>query len=378
MSIEEIDRGFIEEARRVSPLDFLYNACSGIPIKVSGKGTHISVSKILRADKTASGVWVACNWFGEGIGDNISLVQSLIPGTHFLDAIEMLTGVRPALGMTAPRFKKRRRSSVSKESIMPKIKIPEWDTNNEKGRAWLRNRGISNQAISIAEKNGGLKYTPNGVAYIGYNDYGSIKYLALRYFVNQIDPEDGSEFNKKDAYGSLKRYPFCILPEDNHSPYKAYIVEGGTNALAALDFALDKGQNVFIMTTGGVAIREWQENKTLMEKLKNAEKVFLIGENETEGTYHTAEEKQKMTNTIRDKIINELKEKDIIAKRINVPEEYEDMADYRLAFIQKNSIPRMEEDKKFIFADKDNNNKDNDVPPIRKIRKGFKHIPLTP
>lgn len=348
MNDTEYDRTLVEEARRISPIDFISSICSGVPIKVMAGGKRISASKILRSEISSDGIWVSFNWYGECLGDNINLVQKMMPGTRFFDAIEIITGKRPIFGVKATSLEQtpKRKTIHMYQRQNVNLKIPKWSDSPDEGREWLRGRGISKQAIEIAEKNNALKYTPTGVAFIGYNQYHLMKYIAVRYFKDQIDPEDNSTFNKKDAYGSLKKYPFMLIPEDSEKPYNAFIVEGGTNALATLDYALDKNQNVFIMTTGGVAIREWMKNETVLNYLKASKRIFLIGENESDGERESAEIKQQRTDAIRVNIIKELNEilGEEKVRRQDVPKEFGDMADMRKHLVLTNPPERMKEE----------------------------------
>lgn len=357
--MSDLDRNLILEAKRTSPLPIITRSCSGTKIIVARNG-NIKAQKVLRSEQNNDGTWVTFDWYGQCLGDNISLIQKLIPNTHFFDAVEMLTGRKPLIDGDANFNKNRRRSAfgVNNDNDRLGLRIPNWTTDFSKGREWLIKRGISKLAIDYAEKEGGLKYTQDGVAYCGFDNDKRLKYIAVRYFNDMIDSNTGELFNKKDAIGSLKKYPFMLKPKNENESYNAFIVEGGTNALAILDFSLDKGNNSFIMTTGGVAIREWMNNKEVIDYLARANKVVLINENETAGELETADEKQVRLDKIRHNIILELNDKleevnGGVAEYIKyVPKRFEDASDWRKSYIEnENTRPkRMDDEKDFVFS----------------------------
>lgn len=354
---KNFDRTLIEEARRVSPIDFIARAFPGAPIKIARNG-NIKVKGFVRSERKNDGTWASFEWYGESLGDNISLVQKTMIGTKFYDAIEILTGKKPVFFNDFKKYKEPRYGNNDAVLNIKEINIPKFTTEYDKGREWLINRGISKQAIDIVEQQRGLKYTKDGIAYCGFNQFGSMKYVAIRYYEDREDELDGDIYNKKDVVGSHKRFVFMINPVEENKEYHAFIVEGGTNALALLDFCIDKNKNVFILTTGGVATREWMENDKILNMLGNAKDIVLINENESAGVRETAEQKQIRLDKVRYTIVKELNNK-LIEKGYNtqaqyikyVPVRYGDIADWRKAYItNENTRPkRMNDEENYVF-----------------------------
>lgn len=347
--MKQIDRSLIDTALSMSPEPFLRHSY-GNDVHVSRSGHSISVEKVLRADKKSDGKWVSCTWIGDGIGDNIKLMN-FISGLGFIQAVEELTGQCPFSDepVRVPVMR-RRRSSDFGINNRKEMSLPKFITDNRDGQDYLMSRGISQETIDKCEANGILGYTDIGVCFLGRNEFGTIKYIAHRYYEEQPVPDKpGKTRNKKDEYGSSKAYCFSIEPTEKDKPYHAFIVEGAINAMALADINSgienDAVKNAVILTTGSVASKEWLSRDSVKNYLRNAVSVIMIGENEDAGTRHTKEEKQTLTDSARHKVIELIKEVTGIddVKLIYPPKGFGDIADYHLAVTKKNEEKVMEQ-----------------------------------
>lgn len=300
-----LDTQEIEElkdmAKRQSPISLIRQYADP---KAKEKGRYITGE--IRADiHKSTGYWMSFSG-PESIGDNINLYKTLT-GEGFIEAIQYFTGVDIAGPINRDDFekkqsewaKKKEEEAKRKASIKPqKVKVPPFAQDPTKGREYLLSRGITPPAILEAERQGAINYVdkyqpkfradgsqpneiPPAVSFLGRNRQGETEYVALRYFDGMAVNREGQHINKKDLPNSSKRTPMTILPLEKKKPYEAFIVEGGTNALATLDMCMRGGKNALIMTTGGVSIREWLENDTIVSALAFARKITFIGEYET-------------------------------------------------------------------------------------------------
>ena len=264
----------------------------------------MSIKSVLRADYK-NGRWVACDWMGGGIGGSINIIRH----THnlgFKEAVELLTGqsfhdpVRSSPPTKAPRL--RRTTAL----VQPKkIKVPTFLSDKTEGRAYLRSRGVSMEAIRHCEHAGSLAYTNDGVCFIGSDDAGDIRYIAHRFYQEQEAP-DGTMRNKKDELHSSKEYTFSIKPEGGK--YTTYLVEGGINALSLYDLLARKGEDAFIVTTGSVSARGWMKNPSTLARIAKGGDIVMVCENESKGSRSTAERKQYDTDALRLDVLTDLRD----------------------------------------------------------------------
>lgn len=329
----------IRSANAMSPEPLLRSLFGNL---VKSKNGHISIKGILRADEKG-GRWVACDWYGTGIGGTISII-SHVYGVGFKDSVEMLTGVSLNTTKRLPSSKPHRvrRSGLSSSGrpdcdklhgiILPKLIPP-----TEDGRNYLIGRGISKETIAMCEANGSLGYTENAVVFVGRSEDDEIKYAASRYLKNQID-EDGEVFNKKDAVGSSKVFCFCIPPAPR-IPYDTYLVEGGVNALSLYEILARQNRNAFILTTGSVSARKWMENPDYIALIDGGGRCFMVGENETASETRSANEKQRNTDKARYGVISDLKDRIRVPVSLTYPPTgYGDVNDYLKAIVLDDEI----------------------------------------
>ena len=246
--------------------------------------------RVLRADLRDSDHWVACDWQAGPIGDNLALVQWVLPGTSFPDAVRLLTG---AVAESVPEA----RAVASRAVAYPRLPP---GADPARGRAYLRDRGISDATVEMAELAGLLRHARDGVLFLG-RDHGatarSVRSVTVRYFEPQLAP-DGSSLTKRDFANSDKGFP-GFLPGD---PATVIVVEGGVNALAAADLAVNASlPSPTVIVTGGVGVRSWvRGNAHLRAMLAAAETVEILGEREGDPA------KQEKTDLLRARLQQEI------------------------------------------------------------------------
>jgi len=250
-----------QTAREIDPTAYLQ--ASGYTVKRDGR--HLSVranrDEVYRVTRKPDGHYVVCDKYGNGIGDNIALVQEIEPGTGFAEAVYRLSGAPSVIPQ--PRVIEPKREP-------PKLPA-QGPTDREFGRQYLRGRGISPDTIEHAEKAGMVRYTTGGVLFVGYDRPGVAQNVTKR------ATAPAAPVQKRDFRGSDKQFPPVLLGD----PAKVWIVEGGADALALRDIALRSGQQPpTIIVSGGANVRSFLENADVQAVLKRAEHVTVCGENE--------------------------------------------------------------------------------------------------
>ncbi len=317
------DKTIVDEARQASPAACLRDIY-GNAVTVSAGGRSISVKGVCRSDKKGD-AWVSCNWQGGGIGDNLKLMEH-VRGLGFEDAVIALTGKTPILGANVRPpppmpINKNPRHNVATVK-MKQIKIPAFIADFSQSRNYLLGRGISPEVIDRAHADGRLLATKDGVCFVGRDEHSAYRYIAHRYYTPQPVPNSktGETRNKKDEVGSDKRYCFWLPPPQPDRPFSVWVVEGGTNALALADilakntshFHNGGPQNALILTTGGVAMREWMKNPTTNPMIKEAvqanQRLVLVGEWESASTPEKLEKKVQDIADIRKRFLGDFEE----------------------------------------------------------------------
>lgn len=273
----------ISGARRANPRAYL----ESIGYKVEGNDNrgHLWIDDVLRVDRTAEGHWVACDWYGNGIGDNIALVSYFEDHKGFADAVYSLGGSPTACPAPIPTTGQRQ--AEIERPRLPKP-LPE---DIEAGRAYLRGRGISAETIAYGEKQGMLWYGPNGVFFVGRDRSGAARSATRRCIASERDAT-GIIITKRDLAWSDKTYP-AVLPGDAR---KIDVVEGGVDALALHDlFRQDDLEPPTVIVSGGAGVLRWIDNPCIARLLQNAEEVTVWKENE-----NTAQ-KQAQTDAAHDR-----------------------------------------------------------------------------
>ena len=261
------------EARQIDPTAYLQHC--GFTVKKEGR--HLSVrvdgEERYRVTQKPDGHWITCDNYSNGIGDNIALVQDIEPGTSFAESVYRLSGASSA----APNV--QRINQVIKR--VPPVMPYQTDFDIRRGREYLFGRGISQEVIEHAEACGMVRYAGRygeslggGVLFVGYDDQGTAQNV-MRRAVDELDP-----VQKRDLRGTDKSCP-QVLPG---SPDGAvWVVEGGTDALAAHTLALRQGKPVpTVLVTGGANARSFLEAPWVQKILRLAKKIVVAFENETD------------------------------------------------------------------------------------------------
>ncbi len=248
-------------AREIDPTDYL----ESVGFTVKREGRHLSVragdDEVYRVTQKSDGHWVWCDLYGNHGGDNISLVRELEPGTGYAEAVYRLSG--------GPTVRPRPRPTEPKREP-PKLPT-QTQAATERGRAYLKGRGISQETIEHAEKAGLLRYADGGVLFVGLDPSGTAQSATRR----ATDPAD--PIQKRDLRGSDKRYP-PILPGE---PTQVWIVEGGVDALALHDIAKRSGRELpTVIVSGGAGVLGFLDMPHVQGILRKAKGVALARENE--------------------------------------------------------------------------------------------------
>ena len=262
-----IDKSNIRTSRELDPSDCLIGM--GFEVKRDGQN-HLSVElngdQIYRITKKQDGHYVACDKYGNGIGDNIALIQDVRPDLKFAEAVYKLH----AYDLNYKFENKNKNQEIDK---IIDLKIPRQVENERKlGREYLHEkRGISFDTINYAEKVGLIKYSDKGVLFVGYDENQNVKNVTQRLI------RESNAIQKMDYKGSDKQY--CQTIEGNKK--SIWIVEGGIDALALRDLALRQKQDPpTILISGGANVKSFLERDSIQNLLKEASRVTIAVENE--------------------------------------------------------------------------------------------------
>lgn len=208
------------------------------------------------------GYWLWCDKTAEKGGDLIDLVRE-IEGVGYTEAVARLIG-GGSVSVRPPR------PSPPPPPARPRLPMSRPE-DRDRGREYLRSRGISTETIDAAERVGMLRYTRDAVLFCGYDEKGEVRSVTRR----ATDPSD--PIQKRDLAGSDKSYP-PILPGD---PSKVWIVEGGVDALAVRDMAKRRGRTPpTVIVSGGAAVRSYLETEHVVAILKRARRIVIACERE--------------------------------------------------------------------------------------------------
>lgn len=247
----------------------------GLGLEVQGR--HVELENGIRGTYKPELVWCAKD--GTGLGDNCALVMQLA-GVDFRRALELLLGhaaASPAVyTQPAPVCKVLRIPSGSVE-------------DRQRGREYLLGRGISINALNVAEQCGMLQYAPGAVLFLGRDGAGQPRSATRRGYL----PED--PMPKRDLSGTDKSWP-AVIPGLSS---ELWIVEGGADALAML--TLRPFNYPSLLVTGGVHVTSWLDNPQVQQHLRNAAEVVVAGEWEKDQVTQsrTDSQRQKLTERLR-------------------------------------------------------------------------------
>lgn len=251
------------EAREIDPTPYLESQ----GFDVTREGRHLSVrlhgDEVYRVTRKDDGHWVTCDLFENGIGDNIALVQELEPGTGFAESVYRLSG--------APSVARATRPAPAPVVRQPPKMPAQSAADVRRGREYLHARGISLETIEQAEKAGMLRYSARGVLFVGRDEEGTAQNIMRR-------AVDASELvQKRDLAGTDKRHPQMLLGASE----TVLIVEGGVDALAAVDIARRERRPVpTVLVSGGANVKGFMQTPWVQKVLKLAKKVIVAFERE--------------------------------------------------------------------------------------------------
>lgn len=240
----------------------------GLGLKVQGR--HVELENGIRGTYKPELVWCAKD--GTGLGDNCALVMQLA-GVDFRRALELLLGhaaASPAV-YTQP-------APVCKVLRIPSGSIED----RQSGRKYLLGRGISTNALNVAEKCGMLQYAPGAVLFLGLDEDGQPRSATRRGYL----PADPAP--KRDLAGTDKSWP-AFLP--GLKPDELWIVEGGADALALL--TLRPFNYPSVLVSGGVHVTSWLDNPAVQQHLRNAAEVVVACEWEKDETTQAKTDAQR-------------------------------------------------------------------------------------
>ena len=208
--------------------------------------------------------WVHRDHYGNGIGDNIAMIQELNPALQFIHAVYELHGGPSFQPQTVPDFNHMR-------PVMP----PCNDKAQQQGRQYLENRGISQKTIEKAENDGFTAYTLDGVLFLGRNPVNDdIRSITRRAW----DPE--AKIQKRDLRHSDKVGFPPILYGD---PSRVVLVEGGIDALGAQDFCHRQGiEAPTVIVSNSAEAIGFLEQPHVQDILKRASRVTVAFKNDPE------------------------------------------------------------------------------------------------
>lgn len=268
-------------------------------LELSREGRHYELGNGMRGtDKQGRLVW--CHKDGTGIGDNCALAQA-VTGLAFRGALELL------LGSDSPTPR-----PVAQIAPVARLTLPEATSyDRHAGRRYLLGRGVSQQALELAEQAGFLAYCPGGVLFVGRDEAGAPRTATRRGYL----PSDPAP--KRDLKGSDKANWPGVIPGDSSV---LWVVEGGVSALALLTQSPSPVPTVIV--TGGVHVRGWLSNPRYTALLAQAKKVVIAGEREQD------EATQARTDAARQRLIEALNQQQ--ASRVEVwmpPEGLKDLGE---------------------------------------------------
>jgi len=252
----------IQSAKKIDPAHFFSKY--GYYVKQIGRQYSIRQGKDEYFRSTwKNGHWVHCDHYGNGVGDNIAMIQHLDPGKSFIEAVYALHGAPSVSVHPEPVLKTKKRP------------LPVLPTCNnwaeQQGRIYLQDRGISKETILDAEKAGFLGYTLDGVLCIGRDEKRVIRAITRRAWSAK------TEIQKRDLFNSDKSYT-PILPGKSKN---IVIVEGLVDALAVHDLCKKQQKEVpTVIVSGSAEARGFLEREHIQHIVKSAKRITVCYEHE--------------------------------------------------------------------------------------------------
>lgn len=267
--------------KRVSDADVLRTKQTDPSVYLASNGfivtrsrNHLSVrlekKEVYRCTQKDDGVWLSCDLHGKKVGDNVSLIKHVEPGLNFVEAVSRLIG--GTINTTGTATEKPAAVLPATPVRVPPSVPRQSDKDVELGRAYLAGRGISLQTMETAEQAGMLRYSYGAVLFVGRDENGTAQNIMRR----SVNPTDFVQ--KRDLAGTDKRHPQVLMG----SRETVLIVEGGTDALAAVDIGQRSNKPTpTILSTGGAGVRSWIDTPWVQVILQAASKIIVVHEIES-------------------------------------------------------------------------------------------------
>lgn len=283
-------------------------------------GRHLSVrmggDELYRLTRKHEGHWLWCDLYGNSGGDNIDLVKEIEGVDGFSDAVYRLVSSPIQPVQVRPE----------KPRTPPTLPVAGYKSK-QAGRQYLEGRGIAPEVIEAAEAAGMLRFAPGSIIFVGYDSAGTAQAATRR----ATDPTD--DVQRRDLRGTDKRFP-AILPGD---PWRVWIVEGGTDALALHTMYRRRGEPVpTVIVSGGAGVRAFLEREAIQQILRGAARVTVAYEREKNADTQERTDSQHDAQCLR---VAEITGK---APEVWKPRDSEDLADHILR--QRNSVEVAQQD----------------------------------
>lgn len=267
---EQIDR-----AKSVDMKDYLQS--QGFEVKRDGARYFTALRgkeeyRLTRPDDSQPWLW--CDKYAHGAdggkgegGRIIDLAKKIGSDGTFVGAVRALAGGSYSTHTTHTKAAPQ----AAPEAVLELDKPTEQD--RAAGRAYLQHeRGISAETLDEAEKQGFLSYEKGAVLFIGRDAAGRAGNATAR----RCNPQEG-ELSKQSKTGSRKFFAGVLHGNEQ----SAWIVEGGTDALALRDLSIKNSlEPPTIIISDGVGVRTYLDNPSVLNTLKKADSVIIAGENE--------------------------------------------------------------------------------------------------
>jgi hypothetical protein len=277
----------VRDARHVDPTGYLQSQ----GFRVQHEGHHWSVrdrtgDEVYRITRKPDGHIVWCDHLGQDGGDLIALVRDIAPGTSFRDAVFELTRGAARLQPQPP---------APTPAPVVALNLPAVTARQQaRGRTYLAERGISEPTLLHAEQCGVLRYAPEGVLFVGYDEQERPRSATLR------RTQDGQGPNKRELRGSVKA--FCpILPG---RPDVVWIVEGGVDALAVQDAARSRGKTPpTVLVSGGAGVRSFLDREAIQALLRCAQRIVIACDHEKDAEIQARTDAQHQQQAARVRLL---------------------------------------------------------------------------
>jgi uncharacterized ubiquitin-like protein YukD len=199
----------IEQAKAVPIMDYLLSH-EGNNFKRVGNAYY-------RRDPDHNSLSVSNNlwyWHSHGIGGNLIDYLIKINGYSFVDAVRELAG--DDIPYSRPIAPKARPPTISASESAPPIaareplQLPPRNGDNKRVIAYLQGRGIDRSITEDCIRRGLLYENTNyhNCVFVGRDDNGKARFAAMRGTMGDF---------KRDAFGSDKRFGFCMPPDNPES-----------------------------------------------------------------------------------------------------------------------------------------------------------------